>query len=472
VLLRSYDINYYLTARPPSFIAAALLIGALAAVFAGLLIHRLTGWAVALHLCLFEGLSARASFTESIARMTGHRRALIVRLAGWFAVRAALGAAIALVAGLCVALAPDLAGRYLRGLTLLLGFVWLGWSLANTFLNAIANGALADLLNDEFERAQVGHVTYEDTSMANRPFRLLAPETLIPAAAALAALGSLGAGGLLLSEVRADTEVEVIGHRGAAALRPENTMASVLKAIEDGADWVEIDVQESAEGEIIIAHDSDFMKTAGVPTKVWEITAADLAEVDIGSWFDPAYAAERPPTLRDVLAAAKDRARVIIELKYYGHDVDLENRVIALVEEAGMADQIATMSLKYPAVQKMHALRPEWRAGVLAATAVGDLTGLEADFLAINTGAVSARLVARAHKAGKEVYAWTVNEPVTMMRMMATGVDGLITDDPALAREVIAHYAALSAPERVLLVLADRVGVALDSLAPAPELRP
>jgi glycerophosphoryl diester phosphodiesterase len=197
----------------------------------------------------------------------------------------------------------------------------------------------------------------------------------------------------------------------------------------------------------------------------------DIADIDIGSWFDPTYGSERAPLLRDVLTAAKDRSNVIIELKYYGHDVDLENRVIALVEEAGMEEQVATMSLHYPAVEKMLGLRPDWRTGVLAATAVGDLTGLDGDFLAVNTGLVSSGLVARAEDAGKDVYAWTVNDPLTIARMLSLGVDGLITDDPALAREMASRYAELSTPERIALALADRLDLVFDPEA-AEELRP
>jgi glycerophosphoryl diester phosphodiesterase len=74
----------------------------------------------------------------------------------------------------------------------------------------------------------------------------------------------------------------------------------------------------------------------------------------------------------------------------------------------------------------------------------------------VNTGQVSMPLLARAHRAGKQVYVWTVDDPVTMSRLMSMGVDGLITNDPGLARRVIAERAALSAPERLLLWLADR----------------
>ena len=236
-------------------------------------------------------------------------------------------------------------------------------------------------------------------------------------------------------------------------------MAAVLKAIDDGADWVEIDVQETADGEVIVAHDSDFMKLAGVDLKVWNATMGDLAGIDIGSSFDPAYAAERTPTLRDVLVAARGKSRVMIELKYYGHNVDLEDRVARIVEETAMTDQIAVMSLKLPMVEKMRGLRPGWRTGILAARAVGDLSKLDTDYIAVNTGQVSVDLVKRNKAAGKQLYVWTVDEPVTMSRMISMGVDGLITNQPALARQVIDRRNALSAPERLLLWVADSFGI-------------
>ena len=257
----------------------------------------------------------------------------------------------------------------------------------------------------------------------------------------------------------------VIAHRGASAAPPENTLAAIQLAIDEGTDWVEIDVQETEDDVVIVAHDSDFMKLAGVPTKVWDATMEDVAEIDIGSWFDPEYADERTPTLRDVLAAAKGKAKVIIELKYYGHDVDLENRVAALVEEFDMQDDIATMSLKYPAVQKMKKLRPDWRAGVLAATAIGDLSGLEGDFVAVNAAMATPGLVRSVQAAGKDIYVWTVNDPLQMSAMASMGVDGLITDRPGMANEVLRVRAEMGPGERLLLWLAAAFGMSVDTEA-------
>ena len=370
--LGRYDINYYLTYRPPAFLAAAAIGGILLAGLAVMLLTRLASWVIALHLFLFEKVPPRRSFADSARRMRGQRMQLVGRI--------------------------------------------VAWALLRTL-----------------------------------------PVSLLLGGTAAALGGGLCLGDTLAERVSAERNVEIIAHRGASVARPENTMAAIEQALVEGADWVEVDVQESADGEVVVVHDSDFMKLAGVDLKVWDATMADLAEIDIGSGFDPVYAGERTPTLREVLLAAKGRGKVLIELKYYGHDVALESRVAAIVEETGMSADVGVVSLKMPGVRKMHALRPGWPHGILAATAVGDLAALDADFLAVNTGQVSLGLVRRTHAQGRKLYAWTVDDPVTMARLISMGVDGLITNKPALARQVMKARNRLSAPERLLLWLSDRL---------------
>jgi glycerophosphoryl diester phosphodiesterase len=255
----------------------------------------------------------------------------------------------------------------------------------------------------------------------------------------------------LLQGMQVQDEATVIAHRGAAGAAPENTLASVRRANADGTDWVEIDVQETADGEVVVIHDSDFMKLAGNPLKVWEGTLAQVQDIDIGSWFAPEYSSERVPTLREVLAEVAGKSHLVIELKYYGHDQQLEQRVVDIVEQAGMVDDVAIMSLKYEGIQKIRKLRSDWTIGLLAVKALGNLTRLDVDFLAVNTGMATPGFVRRAQESGKQVWVWTINEAVTMSRVMSLGVNGIITDEPALAREVIEQRAELGSVERLLV---------------------
>jgi glycerophosphoryl diester phosphodiesterase len=228
--------------------------------------------------------------------------------------------------------------------------------------------------------------------------------------------------------------IEITAHRGSSGLAPENTMAAVEQAIVDGADWVEIDVQETADGIVVVHHDSDFRKIAGSRLRIWEATYEELRSLDIGSWFAPEFSGERLPTLEDVLLASKDRIRVNIELKHYGRARRLEEAVIEVVEKTGMESQIAIMSLKRESIQRARALRPEWTVGFLSAAAIGNLTRIDADFLAVNSGLATRSLIRAAHRRGQEVHVWTINDPAAMSALIGRGVDNLITDFPAVAR--------------------------------------
>ena len=110
---------------------------------------------------------------------------------------------------------------------------------------------------------------------------------------------------------------------------------------------------------------------------------------------------------------ARGKAHVVIELKYYGHDQQLEQRVIDIVEQLGMTNDIAIMSLKYEGIQKVRALRPDWRIGLLSATAIGNLASLDVDFLAVATGLATPGFVRRSQEQGKQVFVWTVNDADT-----------------------------------------------------------
>jgi glycerophosphoryl diester phosphodiesterase len=236
-------------------------------------------------------------------------------------------------------------------------------------------------------------------------------------------------------------------------------MAAVRRAIGDGADWVEIDVQETADGEVVVFHDSDFMRLAGKDLKIWDATMKDLKDLDIGSWFAPEFRAERVPTLAEVLDECKGRIRVNIELKYYGHDKDLERRVANIVESCDMASDVVLMSLESVAVRKMKSIRPDWKIGQLMSVSVGNPERIPADFLAVNAACVNRSTIRDAHRNAMEVYVWTVDDAPTMSTMISRGVDGLLTNKPALARSVLRQRAKMSAPERVLLELAAILGV-------------
>lgn len=457
--LTEFDINYYLATRPPEFLWAGGLIALILGLGAILLLIRLASWSMAVHNILFADCAAGQAFAVSAKQTEGARMHIARDVALWLLVRLVAGAVIGWIIGALANLVPIPTDGGLRLTLILISSVALLWALANLVLGAVSIAALARVLGTAF------------AAHAPTPPRTSDEHIARPALAALVlaglAIGGLIVGLTLMGTVAPRDQVEIIAHRGGASARPENTVAAIEKGLEDGADWIEIDVQETVDGEIAVIHDSDFMKLSGVDLKIWDASLADLEGIDIGSWFSPDYADQRTPLLRDVLEMVRDRSKLLIELKYYGHDVALEQRVADIVDAAGMSDQIAVMSLKYAAVEKVIDMRPDWRTGVLAATAIGDLRGLKGDFVALNAAMATPGRIRAAHDAGKSFYVWTINDPLEMSRMISKGVDGLITDEPLMAGRVIAFRAGLSTPERLLLALADLIG--LDAAPPHGE---
>ncbi|MCP4047702.1 MAG: hypothetical protein GY732_17150 [Gammaproteobacteria bacterium] len=174
--------------------------------------------------------------------------------------------------------------------------------------------------------------------------------------------------------------------------------------------------------------------------------------------MNPSFSDQRIPTLQQVLELCKDRVNIVIELKYYGQEIQFEERVVRLVEAAGMQDQIVVMSLSYPGVQKMKSIRPQWKAGLLSSVSMGDITGLEADFFAINAKFATRKLIKHIHKQKREVMVWTVNDPVSISAMISKGADGIITDHPGLAVKIRQERAELDIHERMMIQLASYFG--------------
>jgi glycerophosphoryl diester phosphodiesterase len=132
--------------------------------------------------------------------------------------------------------------------------------------------------------------------------------------------------------------------------------------------------------------------------------------------------------------------------------------VVEVVEEAGSQGEIMLMSLKREGLKNAAALRPDWPRGLLNTVAIGDLTKLDVDFLALNARAASRAMIRRAHKRDMRVFVWTVNDPMQMSVMISRGADGVITDEPALARTVLEVRERLTPFGRLLLWIAGETG--------------
>ena len=448
VMITDYDINYYLAARPPIFIIAVLSIAGILFTMTHVLLQNLSGWLLALPLILFSMKSPAGCFTESEELSHGQRKLIMATIGSWLLTGILASMLFFAALRLTTSLLAPFFFYSLSSLVTLLGVFVACWFLGNFLISTFTSGSIAAITLLFFRRQQGGTELPAMPEMDSPP-GISPPRLLLMLLLALC--GAVLTGTVLVNDIPTQNNTVIIAHRGAAGKAPENTLAALEQAITDGSDWIEIDVQESRDGEIIVTHDRDFMKLAGNPLQVWDGSLDEIKQLDIGSWFASQFSAERVPTLKEVLKLAEKRCRVLIELKDYGHNRHLEERVAEIVEEAGMADKIAIMSLNRDAINRFHNLRPDWPVGLLLSKAIGKISNSELDFLAVNMATAKPAFIRRLQASGRQVFVWTVNDPASMSRIMALGVDGIITDEPALAMKIRRHNREMTPVERLLI---------------------
>ena len=293
-LLTDYDINYYLAETPPVFWAAVVLIGAILLAMAGVLLPRLLGWMYAIPLLVLEGAPASEALRRSADKARGRRSTIAVVMGIWGGVSVLAGTlAFGAVRLLAVELVPSFLGRP-GALVFVIGGLLLLWGATNLFISvgnmvsfALLGVALYDATacSDETRHAWSRRIPAAKPAAGWVPGARTVVSGLVAGAVAAALLGWF-----LIGTVRVDDDVAIIAHRGAAAAAPENTTAAFERAIQDDADWIELDVQETADGRVVVIHDSDLMKIGGVNLAIWDATYEQLQDIDVGSWFAPEFA--------------------------------------------------------------------------------------------------------------------------------------------------------------------------------------
>jgi glycerophosphoryl diester phosphodiesterase len=275
------------------------------------------------------------------------------------------------------------------------------------------------------------------------------------AAAVLAVAASLAVAISLysLNGLELDEQMEITAHRAGATGGPENTIAALHRAIADGADWAEIDVQLTADKELVVMHDIDLARVGGGSRRVDQASLAEIQALDVGALFGPQFAGERIPTLRDLLAATGDRIRLNVELKPHGRaDVaELTRRVVEEIRRSGLLPRCRICSQSYESLQLTRELAPGTEVGYILSTGVGDPAKLEVDFLMVKSNLATRSLVERAKLRKIAIHAWTVNDPDLVAPLADAGVANLITDDPRQMRARLDEIRSLSTPERLLL---------------------
>lgn len=250
------------------------------------------------------------------------------------------------------------------------------------------------------------------------------------------------------------TRTQVTAHRGSSRVAPENTLYAFEEALASGADYIELDVQLTADEQVVVFHDEKLDRTTDGKGKLSDYTYDELMKLSAGSWFgkNGEFDDAKIPLLSEVLELADDSILLNIEIKDHGHTSRTVEKTVEVIEEYGFEDSCYITSFSYAAVKKVKQLNPEIKTGLIAnvatTTAFTQLKYIDA--LSVNHLLVNATVVNDVHQNGKRIFVWTVDNKNEMKNLMALGVDNIITNRPDIATEIV--YSG-DVSEKILTIL-------------------
>lgn len=394
------------------------------------------------HACMIEQKNFRDGYRRSRRLLKGHLANTVVLLGGYYAglilllhviyifciLVAAVGMSLFTDNRLALAILPAVGDR----IELVLIF------LASMGL-ALGNFAALSVQYYQYSNRLSREPRWDFSYPSRKSFRgrILGAGVAVAAALSLFFLFNLVRNGSAITDDIL-TEIQITAHRGSSKSAPENTMAAMELAVENMADFVEIDVQETADGVVVLGHDSTLKRVAGVNRTIGSYTLKDLQDLDVGKWFSKEFEGERIPALTEVMDYCKGRIKMNIEIKNLGKDSPLPDKVVQLITDHQMKEQCVVTSTRLSYLSRVKELDPDIRTGYIISAAYGDYySDDDVDFISIRSSFVSGKLVEAAHEKGKAIHAWTVNNKSEMERMKMLGVDNIITDYPVLAREIV-----------------------------------
>jgi glycerophosphoryl diester phosphodiesterase len=232
-----------------------------------------------------------------------------------------------------------------------------------------------------------------------------------------------------------------VAHRGASGHAPENTLSAFDKALEMKADYIEIDVQMTQDGELVVIHDTTVDRTTNGTGAVGDYTLNEIQQLDAGSWFGEEFAGERIPTFEEIIDRYRGKIGILIELKSPEQYPGVEEKVAEALMQRNMYkpnnSKIIIQSFNHESVQRSKELLPNIPHGVLAGLTWADITDEQlaqfatyADYFNPNMNIVTDELVDRVHFAGMKIFPYTVRAQEQADNLFKLGVDGIVTDFP------------------------------------------
>jgi len=233
---------------------------------------------------------------------------------------------------------------------------------------------------------------------------------------------------------------KIIGHRGGAAGYPENTLAAFKKAVELGADGVEFDVQLTKDEEVVVIHDELIDRTMTGSGLLKDYTLSELRKMSAGEFFSPEFKDEKIPTLAEVLEVVKGLEIINIELKNYLPYPGLEEKVLKLVDQFKIKEQVIISSFNHYSLQKVKKMQPEIKTGALLMSKMINPAdyAFKRGFDALHIQFLTAdrKIIKKSHFMGLQVNVYTVNFPDAVEELLKNEIDMIITDDVEMALDI------------------------------------
>ncbi|EGN74798.1 glycerophosphoryl diester phosphodiesterase [Idiomarina sp. A28L] len=443
-LLGGYDIYFVINAHPPEFwqFMSVLAIAAIWVIAVHGSIHL--RWVLALPCMLIEECSPLRALRRSAELTKGSRHKIAYVVLTVAAVVALLPILISLLFdtlgwGLFQIL-PAQQWLVLSAIVLLL-FSYTLTSLVASCVGVSINSLLMLRLYHRYAGKKICR------SAINEPRNTGLFAIGIEAVLVIFALVQVG---YALQVFNPNDEALNIAHRGNSWDAPENTLAAVDRAIHDGADYIELDVRHTADGELVIIHDRDLLRIAGDHRPIWDVNYTELSNLDVGSWFASEFADQRLPTLAETVELMRGRAGLYLEIKGAPEMPNLVPKVVAELQRLEFINNTILASLAPNDLWQAREIDPELRTSLLVHTSIGRLEGQPVDALALRAALVTPSRLSRVRRHGHELHVWILNDTASMARMVDLGVDGIITDRPDLLTAVLAERAEMNAVERWL----------------------
>ncbi|MCY9695150.1 glycerophosphodiester phosphodiesterase [Paenibacillus alginolyticus] len=239
----------------------------------------------------------------------------------------------------------------------------------------------------------------------------------------------------------AENYSQVTAHRGSSAVTPENTLRSFRQAIIDRAGIAELDVQETADGVLMVMHDDNVLRTTGINKNMWEITSSELKEANAGGWRSPEFQNEHVPTLDEVIGIAKGHIKLNIEMKNNGHGKLLAEKTANLIHAHDFEKECTVTSFDVKLLATVKKLNPKIKTGLIVGQKSENMNTImdcsDYDVISAAYPLVTESFMKLAKTYQKEVYVWTVNQPTIMKQMLGLGVSSIITDHPDQLVEIM-----------------------------------